>query len=172
MRHRLDLIAPLALAAALGCAAPSHAGTLTVALDHSVRLALAGPAGSVVVGNPTVADVTVVDSHTVFVSGRGPGSTDVTVLDPLGRTLFSGDVNVTTQAGAHVIVHRGVDARADLACDPKCVPTGGSTGATAHSAPAGPGMIAGVLGGALSGAASGAVSSVAGPEGAMAVHPS
>lgn len=126
MRLRLDILAPLAFAAvSLAAAGASRAGVMSVAVDHSSRLALSGPAGSVVVGNPGVADVTVVDSHTVFVTGKTAGSTDVTVLDPIGRTLFSGDVLVTASAGAHVVVHRGADARQELACNPTCVQTAG-----------------------------------------------
>ena len=50
---------------------PAFAGVLPVPLDHTVKLNISGAAASVVVGNPAVADVHVVDSHTVFVAGRG-----------------------------------------------------------------------------------------------------
>ena len=52
---------------------------LTVELDHSARIQLAGSASSVIVGNPRIADVTVVNDRTLFVSGRGHGVTDVIV---------------------------------------------------------------------------------------------
>ena len=112
-------------------ATPAAAGVVTVAIDHSQRLAVRGPAASVVVGNPAVADVTVVDSHTVFVSGRGYGSTDVTILDSLGRTIFSSDILVSAPTQGRVSVYRG-PTRSDLACDPGCAPNGrASAGAAA-----------------------------------------
>ena len=163
MRRPLSTAAALAAGLAL-MAGPALAGTMTVPVDHTVKLALAGPAGSVVVGNPTVADVTVVDSRTVFVTGKGPGSTDVNVIDPLGRNVFSGDVRVVGEAGSHVVVHHGPTQRADLSCDPGCVPStanaasaarsGGYTGSGSGVTPAS--VMSGALMGAIGGAAGGA----------------
>ena len=68
--------------ATLAVAAPAFAApAVVVPIDQSTRLTIAGSAYSVVLGSPTVADVTVVDSHTLFISGRSYGVTDVTVLD-------------------------------------------------------------------------------------------
>lgn len=125
MRPTLALL--LALSAAI--AAPAAAGAMSVPLDHAVRLRVPGAAASVVVGNPAVADVTVVDSHTVYVQGKGYGSTDVVVLDAAGRALFNGDVTVTVPS-SDVSVYRG-SARTDFACAPGCAEavkaSGGST---------------------------------------------
>jgi Flp pilus assembly secretin CpaC len=115
------LAAPLVLTAfALGLAAPAVAAPgLTVALDHSQRIRVSRPAGSVIVGNPNVADVTVVDPHTVFVSGRGYGVSEVVVLDPVGRTIWQGDVVVTAPAYGEVTVYRGAQAT-EMACAQVC----------------------------------------------------
>jgi hypothetical protein len=95
-----------------------RAQAMTVPLDHAERLSIHGAAANVVVGNPSVADVTVVDSHTLYVLGRSYGSTGLNVTDALGRTLFSGDVTVVRPMSG-VSVYRGV-ARSDLACAPGC----------------------------------------------------
>jgi Flp pilus assembly secretin CpaC len=120
-----------------------RAETLVVSLDHSTRLKIAGAAQSVVVGNPTVADVTVVDSHTLFVSGRGYGVTDVVVLDASGRTLYSTEVVVGVAHTGRVSVFRGAE-RTDMACSPNCqvsVRTGGAGGSSGGStAPSSPGL--------------------------------
>lgn len=127
------------LACVLGSVRPAEAETLVVPLDHSTRLRVAGSASSVVVGNPAVADVTVVDSHTLFVSGRGYGVTDVVVLDLSGRTLFSTEVVVGVAHTGRVSVWRGA-TRVDMACTPSCQPSirsgGGSAGAATSSGPA------------------------------------
>ena len=113
-------------AAAVLAAAPSWADNLVVSVDHSVRLTMDGQASSVVVGNPQVADVAVIDTHTVFVSGRSVGLTDLVVLDPLGRTIFARDISVTRPGVGVVSVYRGAEM-SELACSPSCSPYGGKT---------------------------------------------
>ena len=156
----------LTLILVLGSAAPALADSLTVPIDHSMRLTVAGSAASVVVGNPQVADVTVVDSHTLFISGRGYGETDVVVLDGAGRTVYSNEVLVGSPNNGRVSVYRGA-ARTDMACAPGCEVSfrsstkgsssgsdGGSAAPTAAAAPPGGGL-AGMLGGAMGSAATG-----------------
>jgi Flp pilus assembly secretin CpaC len=143
-------------------AAPALAQSLVVPIDHSMRLGVSGQAASVVVGNPAVADVTVVDSHTLFVSGRGYGETDVVVLDHTGRTIYSGDVIVAVAGAGRASVYRGAD-RTDMACAPTCSvstrsPTtpskeGATSAGGGAGAPSNP--LAGLLAG-VSGLASGA----------------
>ena len=123
----------------LGSVRPAQADALVVPLDHSTRLRVTGAASSVVVGNPSVADVTVVDSHTLFVSGRGYGVTDVVVLDGTGRTLYSTEVVVGVAHTGRVSVWRGA-TRVDMACSPSCQPSirsGGASGGASSSASAG-----------------------------------
>ena len=124
MRFPAPIAAPL-LAAGLACVAShaSHAATLVVAVNHSLRLPVAGRAASVVLGNAAVADVTVVDSHTLFVTGKSPGSTDVAVVDPLGRTVFAADIAVSQGSGRPVTIHRATET-AEVSCDPRCLVAG------------------------------------------------
>ncbi len=110
---------------ALVLAAPLAAAAMAVPLDHTARLSVHGAAASVVVGNPAIADVTVVDSHTLYVSGRGYGSTDIIVLDRSGRTLYSGDITVAA-AGSSVSVYRGA-ARTSVVCAPACADSSAPT---------------------------------------------
>jgi Flp pilus assembly secretin CpaC len=131
-----------AAAFAVMAAPMARSEPLVVPLDHSVRLTVAGAAQSVVVGNPTVADVTVVDSHTLFVSGRGYGVTDVVVIDSLGHTLYTGEIVVGTASTGRVSVWRG-GARTDMACAPACQVSvrtggGGSSGGSSGGSPAAP----------------------------------
>jgi hypothetical protein len=113
------------------------AETLVVPLDHTVRIGVQGQAASVVIGNAAVADVTVIDTHTLFVSGKSVGQTDVSVLDGAGRTIFASDVDVTTYGPGRVAVFRGQE-RTDFNCAPGCAPQGqkdaGAAGAAAGAA--------------------------------------
>jgi len=125
---------------ALG-AQSARADALVVPVDHSTRLQIAGSAQSVVVGNPSVADVTVVDSHNLFVSGRGYGVTDVVVLDGAGRTIYANEIVVGLAHTGRVSVWRGAE-RTDMACAPNCqvsIRTGGAGAGAAGGAPSGGG---------------------------------
>ena len=114
MRPLYPLI-PFALAFIVAGAA--RAESLSVPLGHSVRLHV-NNASSVVVADPTVADVTVVDGHTVFVEGRDYGASAIVINDRDGRTVFSGDVAVVRPEFG-VSVYRGL-VRSDFACAPSC----------------------------------------------------
>src|SRR3954447_15735714 len=105
----MRLIARLALAtlATAALVAPAAAAPLVVPIDQSTRLNVPGSAYSVLVGNPAVADVTVVDSHTLYIQGRGYGATDVVVLDRDGRPLYTGDLVVSAAESGRVSVYRG-----------------------------------------------------------------
>ncbi len=107
MRAPALAIALLVAYTALATPTLALAETLTVAIDHSTRLNVAGSAASVV------------NSHTLFVSGRGYGQTDVLVLDSLGRTVYAGEVLVGNTDGGRVSVYRGA-TRTDMACAPGC----------------------------------------------------
>ena len=130
-----------ALLAALTVAgAPAAAlaqSTMNVEIDRSSRVQLAGAAASVIVGNPQIADVSVVDANTLFITGKGYGVTEVVAVDGVGRTLFQREVVVTGGSTGSVRVWRGGQAT-EMACASSCAPsirTAGDTGAVAVSAP-------------------------------------
>jgi Flp pilus assembly secretin CpaC len=118
---------------ALATSAVAQSRPVSVEIDRSARVALRGPAGSVIVGNPQIADVTVVDAQTLFITGRGYGVTEVTVVDPLGRTVFQSEVVVTGGATGTVRVWRGGQAT-EMACAASCAPSIRSMGEAAPSA--------------------------------------
>ncbi|MDZ4390017.1 MAG: pilus assembly protein N-terminal domain-containing protein [Gemmatimonadales bacterium] len=126
-----QLFTPGRLAAALASAtvlfAPAigtaQSGSLNVEIDQAQRVQLRGPAGSVIVGNPAIADVTVVDSHTIYITGKGYGVTEVVAVDTIGRTVFQSQVIVSDGAGTgRVRVWRGSRAT-EMACGSSCSPT-------------------------------------------------
>ena len=118
-RQTLD-IAALALGLGLVSAAAARAEAVSLPLHNAMRVSVNGAATAVVGGDPTVADVTVGDSRTLFITGRSYGSTNIIAIDRYGNTVFNGDVVVVSPATA-VKVYRG-GARTDLACAPACSP--------------------------------------------------
>jgi Flp pilus assembly secretin CpaC len=125
----------------VGAGQAEASGRLTVARNGMLRVSLPAAAGSVIVANPNIADVSVVDSHTVYIVGRGFGASDVTILDRAGRPIFENEVMVTAGQHSAVTVFKGTQpqvmvcadvceaATDDIAQDPGT--------ATAKAAPAG-----------------------------------
>ncbi len=119
------LFAALASAAVLLTPASGTAqtGSLNIEIDQAQRVQLRGPAGSVIVGNPAIADVTVVDSNTLYITGKGYGVTEIVAVDTIGRTVFQSQIVVTDGTGSgRVRVWRGGQAT-EMACAASCSPT-------------------------------------------------
>ena len=117
------LFAALASAAVLLTPAPGTAqtGSLNIEIDQAQRVQLRGPAGSVIVGNPAIADVTVVDSNTLYITGKGYGVTEIVapsvdvggteVIATVGGEFDTAYVAVTVVAPASLSVTRRVTVK-------------------------------------------------------------
>jgi Flp pilus assembly secretin CpaC len=136
MLRRSSLSFISVLAAGLAVAAVAHA-EVSVAVDGVQRIALRGQAASVIVANPRIADVTVADANTLFITGKGYGVTEVVVVDAIGRTLFQNRVVVTGGQPGSVRVWRGAQPT-EMVCASSCAPsvrTAGADGAPAAATP-------------------------------------
>jgi len=112
-----------AIVAASAVAAPALAqSALEVQIDHSQRIQLRGAAASVIVANPQIADVQVVDANTLYIVGKGYGVTEVAVVDAIGRSLFQNQVVVTGGTTGAVRVWRG-GRMTEMACASSCAPS-------------------------------------------------
>ena len=112
---------------------------LAVGVDRGVNIRLWGTASTVVVGNPAIADVNLVNGRTLLITGHAVGQTSIMVLDSSGRETFHQTILVGPADAGHVSVQRGAQAT-DYSCSPRCerlVATGGAAAATA-SAPSDP----------------------------------
>lgn len=110
------IVAALAAAAVAGVA---HAGEVQVALDQSRSISLPDSATGVVIGNPSVAGVSIQNDRLLFVTGRSYGSTNLIVVGPTGRPIFETRVTVIPDETNVVMVTRGA-ATARLDCNPLC----------------------------------------------------
>lgn len=122
-RSVIRLIAALAPLLVVG-AAPVLAQTspINIGVDGVQRVTLRGAAASVIVANPLIADVTVVDANTLFITGKGYGVTEVAAVDSIGRTLFQNRVIVTGGQSGSVRLWRGAEAT-EMACAASCSPS-------------------------------------------------
>ena len=105
---KFSLMAALVPVLALAAFAAQAGQGVIVAKNHTLRVTLAAPAGSVIVGNPDIADVSVVDSRTVYIVGKGFGSSGVSITGRDGRVLFDGQVTVTSAQVGAITVYKGL----------------------------------------------------------------
>ena len=116
------LLAASGLAVGVTGAALAQSRPLNIEVDRSTRVQLRAPAGSVIVANPKIADVTVVDANTLFITGKGYGVTEIVAVDALGRPLFQSQVVVSAGSAGSVRVWRGAQAT-EMACGSSCSPS-------------------------------------------------
>lgn len=116
MRRPLVLFAALAVLASGGSAL---AQGLPVRIDQATRVALSAPARDVVIGNPSVADVTIIDGRNLLVMGKAYGVTNIVVLDARGRTILDRQIVVSASDEGRVSFFRGPDVY-NYACSPRC----------------------------------------------------
>ncbi|MCA1935712.1 pilus assembly protein N-terminal domain-containing protein [Asticcacaulis sp.] len=137
MTKQMIMAACLAVAALLPVGAAEAASKIVVEKNHSARVVLPAPAGSVIVGNPDVADVTVVDSRTIYIIGRGFGRSSVSVTDSTGRNIFDADVMVGTPVEGGVTVYKGMKS-STLICGRTCIEQTDGMQSSSTPAPAPP----------------------------------
>ena len=130
----LSLSLALSFAAANALAAT---GAMTVEINDSQRVGLYGTAANIIVGDPAVADVSLVDGHSVVVNGRGFGATHVVVLDGNGRALFDRRVTVVAPQEGRVTLYRG-PAASEFSCSPRCQVSASTSAAAAGGTNAAP----------------------------------
>ncbi len=92
---------------------------LVILSDHMRRVRLDRPAGTILVGNPLIADVTVLGNDTVFVSARSIGSTNIIVLDKQGNEMVTYEVFVREPRTKRVVLNNGGIAE-NYQCAPHC----------------------------------------------------
>jgi hypothetical protein len=94
---------------------------LIIKTDQTQLIDLTGNPGTVVIGNPSIADVTV-HGDKIFVHGRAYGSTNLIILDQNGNQLASLDVTVQLGGVNNLAVYKA-GARYSYVCAPVCEAT-------------------------------------------------
>ena len=105
----------------------AQAGTVSVQMDQARLLTFSRPIATVDVGNPSIADVQVVDARHVLVLGKVFGVTNLIGLDGRGHQIVNDVVTVVARAADEVTLDRGTQeityACADHRCEPGALPT-------------------------------------------------
>ena len=118
----LLVVAGAAPAAALAAPASAPPGMLTVVIDQAKVAQLPAGTRTLVVGNPAIADVTMLKGGAAMVvTGKGYGLTNLIALDAQGNIIDEKGIEVEP-AKAVLVVQRG-NERESYWCNPLCMPT-------------------------------------------------
>lgn len=132
-RLTLALCACLSLGVT-AAAAQTTATSLSVSAGQVAHISLSAPVRDIVVGDPTVADVSLVNERTLIVMGKKTGATTLLAFDAAGRPLADRQIVVSDIPDQAVIVQRGV-AASTYACGARCSQLGGAPPAAADADP-------------------------------------
>ena len=120
----LPILAGAAMLAAAGsCLAQTRtAEDLIVNYDQSQLVKLPRPAAEIIIGNPSIADVTVQGGNLLVVTGKTFGITNIIALDADRNVIQDQRVLVKRDEGKVVNLVRGTD-RQSYNCTPQCNPS-------------------------------------------------
>jgi Pilus formation protein N terminal region len=96
----------------------SAAENVVISTDQTQLISVSGNPGTVVVGNPSIADATV-HGDKVFIHGRAFGSTNMIILDQNGSELASMEITVRTGGSNNAVVFKA-GLRYSYVCAPLC----------------------------------------------------
>jgi hypothetical protein len=95
---------------------------IVVHLDQATIIGLPARAKTIVIGNPLIADISLVhstDQDLAVVTGKGYGATNVIAMDGSGVELLKKTIEVTGPSDPIVVVYRGV-TKQTYSCTPDC----------------------------------------------------
>jgi hypothetical protein len=121
MSSRLWLAVAFVLAAG---ASPARAETsmIAVTLDQAKITRLPHGTATLIVGNPMIADVTMLkNNNTMVITGKGFGQTNLIAIDSGGSLIEEDQIRVVPTKT--VLVLQNGSARVSYACNPECMPT-------------------------------------------------
>lgn len=117
------LAGAMALSAAL-IVAPSRASAkdVVVRYDQVTLIKLPKPIFEVVLGNPTIADVSVQGGNLLVITGKSFGVTNIIALDSERNVIQDQRIAVVRDEARSLVVYRG-PSRLSYNCAPNCIRT-------------------------------------------------
>ena len=120
LRQRL-LVAAALVAAGVSQPAMAASNVVQVLVDQATLVRLDRSAAEIVVGNPSIADVSVQSGKVLVVTGKSFGETNLIVMDADGKVVANRQLIVQEPRTGFVTMYRG-GARQTLHCAPYCTP--------------------------------------------------
>lgn len=103
---------------------PTMTNDFNVSMNKTEIVILPDVAEAIIIGNPTIADVTVHSDDTLFIVGRGYGDTNIIILNASGDKIMDAMINVVgSKSHKNVRIYEGgSDMRRTFNCSPFCLP--------------------------------------------------
>jgi len=111
----------LAVLLVVTIAGTAQASELRVRIDQASIINLDRPGAEVIVGNPSIADVSVQSGKVLVVTGKSVGLTNIMVMDGTGKMIYDKKVSVSVDPRYLVTVNKGI-GRETYSCAPTCGP--------------------------------------------------
>lgn len=122
-RSLLAMLTSATLLAAVAFSAPeARANDLIVKYDQSQILRLPRPVAEIIIGNPSIADITVQSKDMLVITGKSFGITNIIVLDADKNIIQDQRIIVQRDQTKIVNVHKRAD-RQSFNCSTQCNPT-------------------------------------------------
>jgi hypothetical protein len=118
--RRVFVIAALLAMGADQCATAAN-NNVEVIIDEATLVRLDRPASEIVVGNPSIADVSVQSGRVLVVTGKSFGETNLIVMDADGKVIANRRLIVQEPRTGFVTLYKG-GTRQTLHCEPHCTP--------------------------------------------------
>lgn len=103
------------------------ASSMPLGLGETAYMSVAGAVRDVVVVDPAIADISIVNERTLIVMAKHAGTTTVMAFGAGGRTLASRQIVVTEAGDTGVTIYRGARATG-YACASHCTNATGEPG--------------------------------------------
>jgi len=113
MRRTIALLATALLTVG---AASARSSAVSIPLDEVRMVAFAKPVATLYVGNPMIADITMIDKRHAFVLGKAFGATNIIALDSAGRQISNNQIVVAGGGGGGVVTLQKGSARVTYSC--------------------------------------------------------
>jgi len=124
----------LALAGLAGVDPASAEDFIDAQVDQAKIVQLPDNTATVIIGNPIVADVTMLKgTNKAVLTGKGFGETNFIALDRSGNSLGESIIRVKSTAFRGLTVQRGLE-RESYTCAPRCLPSVNLSDSTAFMA--------------------------------------
>jgi hypothetical protein len=101
--------------------AQASSDVVTITVDQAKIVKVPEETSTLVLGNPTFADVTMLKSGVVVLTGKGYGETNLLALDSRGETILTRQLRVLPDKS--VVVLQNGASRVSYSCNPDCMPT-------------------------------------------------
>jgi Flp pilus assembly secretin CpaC len=108
----------IAASLAIALPAPAFAAGIALAMDEVRTVSFKTPVATVYVGNPSIADINMIDARHAFVIGKGFGNTNIVALDGDGKQVFDTSIAVlatAANASSTLVLNRGAQ-RSTYSC--------------------------------------------------------